>query len=61
MREDGVFDTPSFFAQLFFMQPEIWPDAAATILSNRKFVRSGSGSLDLLCILACRRIDLFQP
>jgi hypothetical protein len=61
MREDGVSDAPSFFVQLFFMQLEVWLGAGLTILSSRKFVRLALGRLDLLCILACRRIDLFRP
>jgi hypothetical protein len=39
MRQDGVSDTPSFFAQLFFMQLKVWLGAGLTILSSRKFVR----------------------
>jgi hypothetical protein len=61
MREDGASDAPSFFVQLFFLQPEVWLGAGLKILSSRKFVRLSSDSLDLLCILACRRIDLFRP
>jgi hypothetical protein len=59
MREDGAVNAPSFFVQL--LQPEVWPDAALAIVSNPDFVRLASGNLDLLCILACRRIDLFRP
>jgi len=61
MRADGAVDAPSFFVQLFFMQPEMWPDAALAILSILNFVRLASGNLDLLCILACRRIGPFRP
>jgi hypothetical protein len=61
MRQDGVVDTPSFFVQLFFVQLEVWLGAGLTILSSRKLVRLASDRLDLLCILACRRIDSFRP
>jgi hypothetical protein len=43
------------------VQLEVWLGAGLTILSSRKLVRLASDSLDLLCILACRRIDLFRP
>jgi hypothetical protein len=61
MREDGAVDAPSFFVQLFFTQPEMCPDAALAILSNLNLVSLASASLDLLCILACRRTDPFRP